>query len=327
MHFKNPEVLYFLFLLIIPILVHLFQLQKFKKVPFTNVAFLSKIIQQSRKSSQLKKWLILATRLLLFSAIVFAFSKPYLGNKSTQKNKHTFIYLDNSLSMSSKGEKGNLLQNSINKIIQNANKKNRYSLQTNTNFYKDISFSTLKEELINTSYSTNKSDIETVLLKINSLKKEETNTLYDYILISDFQNTYRNNFTNVNTNLNLVKTKNSVYSNISIDSVYTKQKSIDNNTINAIVRNQGNPQKNIPIAIYNNTILKSKQVFSIDKDETKTVSFQLQNPEEFKGKIEITFSDTFSFDNTFYFSINTAKKTNVLSIGNEVDFISKIYKF
>ena len=325
MHFKNPEVLYFLFLLIIPILVHLFQLQKFKKVPFTNVAFLSKIIQQSRKSSQLKKWLILATRLLLLSAIVFAFSQPYLGNKSTQKNKHTFIYLDNSLSMSSKGEKGNLLQNSINKIIQNANKKNRYSLQTNTNFYKDISFSTLKEELINTSYSTNKSDIETVLLKINSLKKEETNTLYDYILISDFQNTYKKNFTNVNTGLNLVKIKNNVYSNISIDSVYTKQKSIDNNTINAIVRNQGNSQKNIPIAIYDNTVLKSKQVFSIDKDETKTVSFQLQNLEEFKGKIEITFSDTFSFDNTLYFTISKPQKTAVLSIGNQSKYLRKIY--
>ena len=81
MHFKNPEVLYFLALLIIPILVHLFQLQKFVKVPFTNVAFLQKLVQQTRKSSRIKKWLILATRILLFIAIL-SFSlkltnKPY----------------------------------------------------------------------------------------------------------------------------------------------------------------------------------------------------------------------------------------------------------
>ena len=55
MQFKNLEILYFLALLIIPILVHLFQLQKFVKVPFTNVAFLQKIQQETRKSSHIKK--------------------------------------------------------------------------------------------------------------------------------------------------------------------------------------------------------------------------------------------------------------------------------
>ena len=58
MYFKNPEIVYFLTLLIIPVLVHLFQLQKFVKVPFTNVSFLQKIAQQTRKSARIKKWLI-----------------------------------------------------------------------------------------------------------------------------------------------------------------------------------------------------------------------------------------------------------------------------
>ena len=66
MQFKYPEIFYFLFILLIPILIHLFQLQKFVKVPFTNVAFLKQVIQETSKSSQLKKWLILATRLLCF---------------------------------------------------------------------------------------------------------------------------------------------------------------------------------------------------------------------------------------------------------------------
>ena len=98
MQFKNLEILYFLALLIIPILIHLFQLQKFVKVPFTNVAFLQKIQQETRKSSHIKKWLILATRLLLLSAIILAFSQPFISNKDYNKKEHTFIYLDNSLS-------------------------------------------------------------------------------------------------------------------------------------------------------------------------------------------------------------------------------------
>ena len=65
MQFKTPEILYFLTLLVIPLLVHLFQLQKYVKVPFTNVAFLQKIVEQNRKSSRIKKWLLLVTRLLL----------------------------------------------------------------------------------------------------------------------------------------------------------------------------------------------------------------------------------------------------------------------
>ena len=43
MQFKHPEILYSLLLLIIPILIHLFQLQRFVKVPFTNVKFLKNI--------------------------------------------------------------------------------------------------------------------------------------------------------------------------------------------------------------------------------------------------------------------------------------------
>ena len=59
MNFKHPEILYFLFLLVIPILVHLFQLRRFKKEYFTNVQFLKELSVQTRKSAKLKKWLLL----------------------------------------------------------------------------------------------------------------------------------------------------------------------------------------------------------------------------------------------------------------------------
>ncbi|MCJ7759389.1 MAG: BatA domain-containing protein, partial [Gillisia sp.] len=56
MQFNQPEVLYALFLLIIPVIIHLFQLRKFERENFTNVKFLKKLSQQTRKSSRLKKW-------------------------------------------------------------------------------------------------------------------------------------------------------------------------------------------------------------------------------------------------------------------------------
>jgi len=325
MQFKNPEVLYFLALLIIPILVHLFQLQKFVKVPFTNVAFLQKLVQENRKSSRIKKWLILCTRMLLFSAILFAFSQPYFSNKNTTKNQHTFIYLDNSLSTNTEGEKGNLLQIAAQEIIKNASKKDVYSLQTNTDFYKDISYSELKYELLKVKNTSKKLKFNSIFLKINNLIENKTNGLSENILISDYQTNYSNEFTNVTPTFSAIKLMASTKTNISIDSVFISNRNTNNFTINVVVKNQGEAKKNIPIAILNDTKLISKQSYSIKKDTLATVPFIIQNQANFLGKIQITYSDTFSFDNTFYFSLNSSKKVNVLSIGNEANFLSKIY--
>ena len=325
MQFKNPEVLYFLALLIIPILVHLFQLQKFVKVPFTNVAFLQKLVQENRKSSRIKKWLILCTRILLFSAILFAFSQPYFSNKNTTKNQHTFIYLDNSLSTNTEGDKGNLLQIAAQEIIKNASKKDVYSLQTNTDFYKDISYSELKYELLKVKNTSKNLKFNSIFLKINNLIENKTNTLSKNILISDYQANYSNEFTNVTPTFSAIKLMASTKTNISIDSVFISNRNTNNFTINVVVKNQGEAKKNIPIAILNDTKLISKQSYSIKKDTLATVPFIIQNQANFLGKIQITYSDTFSFDNTFYFSLNSSKKVNVLSIGNEANFLSKIY--
>ncbi len=325
MQFKNPEVLYFLALLIIPILIHLFQLQKFVKVPFTNVAFLQKLQQQTRKSSRLKKWLILATRLLLFTAIVLGFSQPYFSNKNINKKQHNFIYLDNSLSTNTKGIKGDLLKIATQEIIENTNSKNNYSLLTNTDFYKDISKEELKNILLKTEKTSTKLNLETVFLRISQENKTKINTLNKNILISDFQNTYINKFTNVTPSFSAIKLEPSTKNNISVDSIFINNKNNNNFTVNVIVKNQGTAKENVPIAIYNKEKLVSKQSFPIDKDSDKTIEFTVNNTTDFLGKIAITFNDTFSFDNTYFFTINNNKKTPVLTIGNSNNFLSKIY--
>ena len=103
MNFKHPEVLYFLFLLVIPILVHLFQLRRFKKEYFTNVQFLKELSIQTRKSSTIKKWLLLLSRLLLLTFLILAFARPFFAAKENKKNTNEmYIILDNSYSMRQK---------------------------------------------------------------------------------------------------------------------------------------------------------------------------------------------------------------------------------
>ncbi|WP_165733663.1 BatA domain-containing protein [Polaribacter sp. 20A6] len=325
MQFKNPEILYFLALLIIPIIVHLFQLQRFVKVPFTNVAFLQKLAQQTRKSSHIKKWLILGTRMLLFTAIIFAFSQPYFSNKTANKKQHNFIYLDNSLSTNTKGERGNLLQIAAQEIIENVSEKDVYSLQTNSNFYDRITKSELKNVLLQVKETSKKLDLPTVLLKFDSKTKSKTNTLNRIILISDFQNTYKNEFTNVTPLISAINLESSIKNNISIDSVFATDYSGNNFTLNVLVKNQGEAKNNIPVAVYNNNKLISKLSSSFKKDTLETIQFKVQNQAEFNGKIVINFSDTFAFDNVFYFTLKNDQKINILSIGSQADFLSKIY--
>jgi hypothetical protein len=325
MQFKTPEILYFLTLLVIPLLVHLFQLQKYVKVPFTNVAFLQKIVEQNRKSSRIKKWLLLVTRLLLLTAIIFAFSQPYFSNKKADLKQHHFIYLDNSLSTNTMGERGNLLQIAAQDIIENTSEKETYSLQTNSNFYDKITKDELRKILLKIKETSKKIDISTVLLKFKTKKNNSTKDLNKLTLISDFQNINIKKFTNVTSSFSAIKLNSSIKSNISIDSVFISNTNTTNFTLNVLIRNQGIAKNNIPIAVYNNSKLINKLSTSFEKDSYKTIQFKIKNQKEFKGKIETAFSDVFSFDNVFYFTLKNDQKINVLSIGNIANFLSKIY--
>jgi len=148
MQFHHPELLYALFLLIIPLIVHLFRLRKFQKEDFTNVKFLKKVIKETRKSSRLKKFLILSTRLLLIASLVLAFAQPYFpAINNNLKESKTLIYLDNSLSMQALREQSTLLQKSINGILKSMPDESEYGLITNNQDYYNRSSSELKKEL------------------------------------------------------------------------------------------------------------------------------------------------------------------------------------
>jgi len=328
MQFKHPEILYFLSLLLIPVLVHLFQLQRFKKTPFTNVALLQKLVLQTRKSSRLKKWLILTCRLLLFTAIILAFSQPYSSDQKTALTQHSFIYLDNSFSVNTAGEKGNLLQNSIKEIIENTSDKKTYSLLTNTNFHKKISVSELKSILLKTIPTAKSRTLEEVFLKIKNQNSNGTNTLNNHVLISDFQRDIKTNepdVTNVTSSVSFINLRTTHKNNLAIDGLSINNQNNSNFSLNVTIKNQGPAKEHISIALYNDSKVFAKQTFSIEDNKEKTISFPIQNSTTFKGKISLDYNDAFAFDNQYYFTLNPVKKINVFSIGKNHTFLTKIY--
>jgi hypothetical protein len=100
---------------------------------------------------------------------------------------------------------------------------------------------------------------------------------------------------------------------------------MDKINLKGVIKNQGAKKNSLPIRLYNDQKLISKQTFSIEKNGTYTVNFNIDKSANFLGKIQITSNDTFLFDNTFNFTLNLAEKINVLSIGKTANFLSKIY--
>jgi len=326
MQFKHPELLYALLLLIIPILVHLFQLRRFQKVDFTNVAFLKSVTIQTRKSSQLKKWLTLITRLLLFAAIILAFAQPYFSkNDSLKLESETVIYLDNSFSMQAKGTQGELLKRAAQHILESNYENEALTIYTNNSTLKKSNSKTLKNELLQLSYSSNQLDYNAVILKGKELFSKDNSTRKNLILISDFQQLDNQIEVKVDSSIhiNLVQLKPVNTNNVSIDSLYISK--INSSTIELKVNLKGNKNSlvNLPVSLFSDDNLIAKS--SIDDISTSSTTFSIPNNIKTNGKITIDDA-SLQFDNSLFFNINESSKINVLSINEASDnFIKRIF--
>ncbi len=324
MQFKNPEILYFLFLLIIPILVHLFQLRRFKKEYFTNVQFLKELSIQTRKSSQIKKWLLLATRLLILMALIFAFAQPFFEAKDAKGvTNETYIVVDNSFSMQAKGQNGPLLKRVMEDLQRHIPENQNFSLLTSSYNFWDTDVKSIQKELQNLPYSPTEFSLNQVLSQIKSKK---TPFKKDVIIISDFINTDAKALEKINENFNtfVVPVKAENKKNVSIDSVFIKETSDKFYEIGFQLTNYGSEKTEIPLGIYNENKLVAKSVVNFETNK-KEVFFTLPK-QAFNGYASID-DNGLTYDNELFFSISEPKKINVLSIGSveKSRFLSKIY--
>ncbi len=327
MQFKNPEILYFLFLLLIPILIHLFQLQRFQKVAFTNVKLLQQIEQQTRKSSKLKKRLILATRLAALSCLIVAFAQPFFSKIDTAKKSETIVYLDNSWSMQVKGENGELLQKAKMEIITAMQQaETEITLITNDKVLKNLTAATFKNELLKTNYYPIKKDLKTILLQVRNTSNTN-NTLKNVFLISDFQTT-NSDFENIVldslNSYSFVQIFPKKIENSAIDSVWIVENNPENMLIKASIKSYNSAIENQSVSLFINDNLSGKTTISVEKNNATEIEFSVPFMNSFYGKLTLD-DNLLLFDNTLYFSINEKEKTKVLAIGENNKFLSKIY--
>lgn len=324
MQFKHPEILYFLFLLAVPILVHLFQLRRFKTAYFTNVRFLKALTIQSRKSSQIKKWLLLATRLLLLTALVLAFALPFLATKEkSNSQKELYIILDNSYSMQAKGKKGELLQRAIQELLETTPETIHFSLLTNTEAFWNTDIKSIQKELQNLQYSATPFELDPIL---NQIQAHPSLYQKEIIIISDAIGLESKQLTTIAKTdaISFIIPKAEQQNNVSIDSVFIRQ-TLDNfYEIGIQVSNYGENNQPISMGLYNQNKLVAKTMVSLKKQK-QVIPFTIPK-KAFHGSVSLV-DNGLTFDNTYYFSIGESPKTKVISIGEvaKSSFLSRIY--
>ncbi|MEZ4738500.1 MAG: BatA domain-containing protein [Flavobacteriales bacterium] len=112
MSFLHPAFLWALAALAIPVLIHLFQLRRFKRIDFPNVRFLAEVSQQTRARKKVQHWLVLLARLLALACLVLAFAQPYIpsANGATKAGQRAVsLFVDDSYSMDGRNAQGRLL--------------------------------------------------------------------------------------------------------------------------------------------------------------------------------------------------------------------------
>ena len=283
LQFQNPNILWGLISLIIPIIIHLFNFKRFKPIYFSNLKYLKNITIENKNRSKIKSWLLLLTRLLALACLIIAFARPYIpvNHTSSVNNKQknvAHIYIDNSFSMNSETEKGIAIEiakakaielvNSLSddtelRIIDNTNRRERHFLNkenavSRIQEIRPISASKLFSQIIQES---------------TQAESAENNRVY---LFSDFQK-YQADFDKMpndsSLNINVMPLAILSRNNLYVDSCWFENSAHKMNQTEELkinIHNSSNKGfRKIPIKLYINDSLKTISNFDIKAHEKR----------------------------------------------------------
>lgn len=334
MNFVYPGFLFALSAIAIPIIIHLFNFRRYKKVYFSDTSLLKEIQINSKSRSRIKHWLILISRILAISCIALAFAKPFIGgnNKSgiTQSHKIIGIFIDNSFSMDRQLPEGYALdvaKKYAEEIAGAYASTDKFVLLTN-DFEPRHQKTYSKEEFIDLVNEINISPQSRFMSEIMARQKDimqknkSEDATYRLFYISDFQS-HVTDFDAIkpdsSMNITLIPLKIPKIENTYIDSVWFEAPEVSANvplTIHYKVQNESeNTLKDVTVRLYVNNEQKTPSSISIDAKGYAVSSFTFTAPSAGNYNCKIVIDDnSLAFDDDFYFSFNISEGIKILEI-------------
>lgn len=327
MTFLNPLALWGLLLIIIPIVIHLFNFRRVKKLLFSNVSFLTTVKSQSSSKNTLRKFLILILRILAIGFLVIAFAQPIIKENAELKSGGSAVYfLDNSLSMSRMSNSNNdLLADGIHLLrllIEENLDDYSFGFITHefSNYNRRIHSKELEDKLSEIELSNRSYGIETVVSKGDRISTE----VNDFYIISDFQKGAFEGlpylFEDSLKRFHLMKLRTNNSENLFVDSIVFENPIglPAKNELKIRVHNIGNKDReDILIKLYKDERQVSSYTNNFDNNSMTWLTVDLSEI-DISGQYSIEIEDNeFAYDNKFLFVIEKFSRANIYHIYEE----------
>jgi len=301
MIFLNPAVLFGLLAASIPVLIHLLNLRKLKRIEFSTLAFLKELQKNKIRKIKLKQWLLLALRMLIILFLVTAFARPTLkgiaigGTTSAAKTTAVFI-LDNTPSMSvvdAKGSYFNQAKATIKELLNQLQEGDDAALiltanQDENDVKTTTNLSDFQKQVDAVKISDASGMLNTSIIKAAKILSGSQNFNKEIYLLSDFQKgrlAGKGSLSNLSQLLNdKVRLYTFDYSgkkvyNIGIDSLKLNTQIFEKNkpvSFNITVTNYSSQAvSNLVVSLFINGKRKAQQSVSLNPGESKILSMSV----------------------------------------------------
>ncbi len=336
MSFLSPLFLFALFAVGLPLLIHLLNLKKPKRIAFSTLAFFNELQKSTIRKIRIKRYILLLLRLLAVACLALVLARPFLppilglgGN--TNQPTIIAIVVDNSISMARIGSKGPLLEQAksvISDIVSSAKADDKFLIQV-TNGEGVIS-STLSEGQINR---------ELEKLSINSggnYLSGRVGEIIQTLSESPFQNKRLFLISDGQFLINeeLTSAVEKLPESVAVSLVKLEDVSVQNTFIQSVSSSTSMIGEGIPYQLQvqvsnSGDVLAANQFLTLEMDgetlgqypiqlapgETQSFSFAL-NPEKagsMNGKLELE-GDEFTLDNEYFFTVEVPNQRQVLLV-------------
>jgi hypothetical protein len=342
MNFLHPYFLFGLVAAAIPIIIHLFDFRRTKKVYFSNTQLLHQVKESTQSFYNLKHLLILLSRILFIIFLVLAFAQPYLtprGNKGLVSNR-VGIFLDNSLSMTNaigQDESGLDLAKSVAiEMMELYPAGTDFIIQTSYDEKSAYLYMSKQEAIkyINeVGYASDFRRINSILENFNNTHEELSPD--EILLISDFQKATLmggSMHEDTTTNIIAIPVSFATYRNMVVDTAYISNPfELDKTKTNLVVRvrNVSDQEiRDIPIKIFMDDRQLSVTSATVPANQYIDIDFNIGRDLQNQSQGKIVLEDyPVSFDNELFFTLTSTEKVNVAQVlgNNSSSYLSAIY--
>ncbi len=322
MEFLNPALLWGLLGLSIPIAIHLLQLKRYKTVLFSDIRFLKNIQKSSRKQQQIRHWIILLLRMLMWSLLTLAFALPFFNSSEDtfKKKGRIVIAIDNSPSMNLKGENAPLwaqAKEAAYSILAANPQAEIMVVSANSQNFGFQNATAAKLEINRVSPSSAEFAWDDILNRLSTYRSTDTTQVY---LLTDGQISTMGSLDSSSTPIEVLPilfNPVGTQSNLSLDSAWLTSPILlkgQNVELEFQVVNTSDETVETNVELYVNGEWSGVQTLALEGGTDANSSFGFQAESE-SLEIELIIEDgALSFDNSYYLFAETTASSDVLWI-------------